>query len=63
MRYKKEARGKPLDPEKGRSILDKLFLNRDQREIAREEGVAHSTVYKLATSFPLFFRNPSINDD
>lgn len=61
MRQKREARGKPLDPTKARSILDKLFKGKDERTIAGEENVANSTVYKIAQAFPLFFRNSNLD--
>lgn len=55
MRYKKEARGKPLSPEKGYSIFKKLLDGLEGQVIAREEDVSDSTVSKIKRQFPLFF--------
>lgn len=52
---KKEQRGKPLNPSKGRNILQKLFAGGRTNSIAEEEGVHPSTVSKIKGSLPLFF--------
>lgn len=62
MRQKKEQRGRPLDYEKGCSIISKLFKGVEGKDIASQEGVAHSTVSKIKSSLPLFFSTRN-NDD
>lgn len=63
MRHKRERTiGIMLNPEKYKSIMSKLFSGKDERTIASEEHVANSTVYKIAQSFPLFFRNSNLED-